>query len=185
MLSPLAVFLLNGAAATPGFAAAEDEWQLGGTLGADSLRADDRRIYGGIAGIDLQRGVTDAWAVRGALDLALHPVERSGARPGGLVWAGGLSLGVTYTVDVLRVLPFVEAGFGLLVLGGDVVDARRDAGLEVGFGADYLLSPRWAVGAVVRYRHLLVRLGGGRPTLDGDPSLVGIGVRVSRIFESL
>lgn len=57
--------------------------------------------------------------------------------------------GLVATLDVFRVVPYLEAMLGIVGVPDEVEPTVR-----LGVGADYLLSPEWAVGAVLRYRPL-------------------------------
>jgi hypothetical protein len=60
---------------------------------------------------------------------------------------GEAVVGAVAALDVLRTIPFLEAGGGLSLVRGEVMPLLR-----LGLGADYLVSPTFSVGAVVRYR---------------------------------
>jgi hypothetical protein len=163
-------------------AAAAEEWELGVRVGYAAAVADGRRPAGVLGGADLLYGLTDAWAARLSLASSIHPVDADVERPGGRVQATAIALGFTYAVDVLRVVPFLEAGVALGFVTGDVRDARRDLGLEAGLGAAYLLTPRWALAALVRYQHFPLRLGGADPIFATTPAILAAGVRLARVF---
>ncbi|MCC7385455.1 MAG: hypothetical protein IT384_26635 [Deltaproteobacteria bacterium] len=60
---------------------------------------------------------------------------------------GEAAAGLALAIDVLRTIPFLEVAGGLGWHSGDLAPLLR-----LGLGADYLLSPSFSVGGVVRYR---------------------------------
>ncbi len=72
--------------------------------------------------------------------------------PGGTVRTTSALLGVTYTFDVLRLVPYIQTGVGVINFGGAVVNSGTAFDAELGLGADYLLTRRWAVGGVLQYQ---------------------------------
>jgi hypothetical protein len=104
-----------------------------------------------------QYGLTESLALHGAAGAWL-----------GATQAGVLDLGLTYSLDVLRVVPFVEAGVALLV-GAEVA-----VGPLVGVGGEYLVDRHWAVA-----------LWGRAGYLHGDGRWAGLvmaGARVGYVF---
>lgn len=97
---------------------------------------------------DLRIGADDFWW----LDLSLGvPAAADPGRVGVEALAG-----VTFALDVLAWIPWVEA------LVGVVFDGRADQTARVGLGLDHVLDPEWSVGVVVRSRFAPRRLGGAR-----------------------
>lgn len=163
-------------------AADAEQWQVSAQVAYASVLADGRRPPGGLVGVDLQYGLTDAWAARLSLASSAHPVTADAGRPGGAVGATSVSLGLTYAVDVLRFVPVIELGIGLLDLRGAINSPRRDVGLQLGIGGDYLLTRAWAVGLMLRYQHFPLQVAGLTPGFEGIPVVFSIGPRISYIF---
>ncbi|MDX2021749.1 MAG: hypothetical protein SF187_16030 [Deltaproteobacteria bacterium] len=163
---------------TRAWAAAEEEWQFGVSAGGARVAADGASPLGAIVGVDAQYGFNDAWAARAAVEAAwLERVNQDA-----VVRVGHAALGITYSLDVLRLLPFVEGSVCVLGVGGGVADKRSDVGLQVGLGADYLLNPRYSVGLIGRYTYLPVQLTGS-DTFGETPQLATVSLRVSyRVF---
>jgi hypothetical protein len=161
-----ALALACALAAAPA-AADEKEWVLAVHGGASLLHvADpdrsngDRSAWGGGGGLDVSYGVTDALALRAtgtftgqAIGAELDDMGRTVAPEGAaLTWFAGL--GLTYTIDILRVVPYLEFAVGALgrrvpTLTGD--PWTYDAAVQIGLGLDYLINRRVAVGLLVRY----------------------------------
>ena len=124
---------------------------------------DERQPSGGGAGMHLSYGITDAVTVQLSGGATVHPLSELKDRmlPAGtlLTWQAGLSL--VYALDIVRVVPFFEAGVGVLgvqVSTAKKVDNLLNLGVSLGLGADYLINRRWAVGVQVRYHAFLTDL---------------------------
>ena len=145
-----------------------------------TARADGRWAPGAGVAVAGQYGLDDAWSLRAGVSGSWHPVSADALRPGGHVRALGCSAGVTYTLDVLRVVPFVTAGVAVQDLHGALRDARTDLGVELGGGADYLLDRRWSLGLELAYRILPVAVAGDHDAFGGTPQALAAGLRVAR-----
>lgn len=164
----------------PLHAAAEEEWQLGLMLSGGGAVVSDDMDWGGGVAADVQYGLSDALALHGALGTSWFqaPSQEAGA----LGTRSGVA-GVVYTLDVLRVLPFAEAGVAVVSASGPYPQARLDLGLQLGLGGDYLLDRRWSLGLVAQYTYLPVELKGASRGAAGAPALVALAVRLSyRLF---
>jgi hypothetical protein len=154
--------------------------------------ADERDPSGGGVGADLALGLTPALSLRitgfvtfhHAAGRPLPPVDGAPATgPDGTLSAFGAFAGVTYELPVMRIVPAFDVGLGAVGLRGD---ARFGNGpqatlletpitafaVELGFGVDWLITRRWALGAVVRYHALLTEL-------ERAPSFLYVGPRLS------
>ena len=147
----------------PAGAVGEDEAQAAASASWGWL---ETRGHGGVLRLEGQYGVTDG--------LALHATAGASWHGATAARAVAVEAGVTYALDILRVVPFGEAG--LCVLG--VAAGARGMGLQVGLGGEYLIDRHWALALVVRYAYLPLRLGGG----PGRPSLLGAGLRLGYVF---
>jgi outer membrane protein W len=163
LIAALATVLLWGG----GAAADEKEWILAFQPGASMIHVADRDAWGGAFALDLSYGVTDAIAVRATGAYSAHSLPDLRNKMGDLLMPGGFTsawnagLGVTYTIDILRLVPYVDFAVGLIGARyptdkGDVT--RNELGLEIGIGLDYLVSRRVAVGVIVRYHAFLTAI---------------------------
>jgi len=136
-----------------GARADEDDWQVAGRAGLAGVVADGRSPLGLGVGGDLQYGLDDAWSLHLSLSGAGQRVDADTSHmlPGGTVWSYAAFAGLGYTMDVLRLLPTFEAGLGVLGMGGAVTSSRLAVGVQVGMGADYLLTPRFSLGLTAQY----------------------------------
>jgi len=138
--------------ARPARAAGEDEWQLSARLGGANATGSPLSPWGLAGGLDLEYGVTDAWSARLTLETVAHPVGAvKDVSPAGTRRALAAVLGATYTVDVLRLVPYITGGLGVLRWTGPGEDGRLTLALDLSVGADYLVTPRWAAGAYAQY----------------------------------
>jgi hypothetical protein len=168
-MRPLAVLFVF-LAASPCWAVGEEERQVAVAAGPGWLLGDGAAAGAG-GRIEAQYGVSDVLAVHAGLGASWHD------RRGGTVRALALVAGVTYALDVLRVVPFLEAGVAFLDQGAAA--GRRDLGVEGGLGGEYLIDRRWAVALVARGTYLPLRLGGGG---GGRRGVVGVALRLGRRF---
>ncbi len=136
-------------------AADEKEWLVGVAPAASLIHVGGRTAWGGGAGLDLGYGVSDALALR------LTGAFTAQAVDDGTVlnyWAGA---GLTYTIDILRLVPYIDFSIGVLGTRKPTAQGDQwstDFGVEVGLGADYLIR-RWiALGFVVRYHASLTAI---------------------------
>jgi hypothetical protein len=168
-------------------AAGEAEWQLSMRLGAAnvSLGSIDPRAPWGMGGaLDLEYGISDAWAARVSIGGSLHPVtpDMKTGLPAGEVTATTALAGVTYTFDVLRLVPYAELGLGFVRFGGAVSQPHSTLATELGIGADYLLTRRWACGVSFQYLFAPGDLLSNAMNLGSSPYTFSATFRASRIF---
>jgi hypothetical protein len=157
--------LLAAALSRPAAAVGEDERQLAGAAGGGWLAGAGGPLFR----VEGQYGLSDVLALHGAVGASWHG--------GGDVLATAATAGVTYALDVLRVVPFFEGGLAFLDQRG-VAPARTGLGLEAGLGGEYLLDRRWALALVGRLAYLPLRLAG-----RGDaPTLLALALRLGRTF---
>jgi outer membrane protein W len=158
---PVAFALLAALALASPARADEREWILSLQPAAALLHLGGETAWGGGAGLDLSYGFTDALAVRVTGAATAHALGATMNDPGGTVLAYNAGAGLTYTIDILRLVPYVDFAIGLVGTTREVNGERRTSnqlGMELGLGVDYLVSRRWAVGFVVRYHAYLTAL---------------------------
>jgi hypothetical protein len=168
------------ARAAPG----EDEWQLSARLGLGDVHVDGRSPLGVLGGADLEYGFSDAWAGRLSIGSGFHPVDADikNHLPGGTARTTFAVLGVTYTFDVLRLVPYLQTGVGVINFGGAVVKPGTAFDAELGLGADYLVTRRWAVGGVLQYQFTPAQLFGSPMDFGGTSFYFSASARVSWLF---
>jgi outer membrane protein W len=160
----VALFCLMGAGAGQGRAAEEHEWQVGfeGLYGL--IDVDGRTPSGGGGAVQLTYGFTDALSIQLTGAATGYPLSPLPAQMllGGTLSAYAVTAGVVYSLDVVRVVPFFEAGVGLSGFSQASTTKGTSTTLAfaatLGLGADYLINRRVAVGLSVRYYAFLTDL---------------------------
>ena len=146
-----AVSILLGRAAA---AAGEHEWQVALRAGAGTVNVDGRKPWGYAGALDIEYGLTDAWAVRASLEASAHSVSKEGdmdMRPAGTVRTNAALVGLTYTFDVLRLVPYADLQVGLIQLTGAVTTPQSLLAMQLGVGADYFVSRHITAGLSFQY----------------------------------
>ena len=150
----LLALALSLAGARTAAAAGEHEWQVALRLGAGTVSIDGRKPWGIAGGIDLEYGLTDSWALRLSFEGSTHDVSKSNdmdTRPEGAVRTDAALLGLTYTFDVLRLVPYANLQAGFAQVRGAVVTPQSLLAMELGVGADYFVSRRVTAGVSFHY----------------------------------
>ncbi|HVU49851.1 MAG TPA: hypothetical protein VHL80_04145 [Polyangia bacterium] len=175
---PVAILLHARAAGAVG----EDEWQLSARAGGGNANGYPIQPWGLAGALDLEYGLLEAFAARASVGVTSRPVSAvKGGHPAGTLQARTALVGATYTFDVVRLVPYMELGFGLLSWSGP--GAPKTAfGTELGLGADYLLSPRWAAGGSAQYIFAPADLFNNVMQFGERPLAFSLTVRLSRIF---
>ena len=106
--------------------------------------------YGGLLGVEYERGISEAFALRAAASGALLYEDGTEDLDAGLVWRGQAVAGVVYLFDVLKYVPYATLGFGAVARGGGPVETEVHPVLELGGGLDLLRSRTFSWGAYVR-----------------------------------
>jgi hypothetical protein len=180
----VALALVVGGAAGTARATGEDEWQVTARVGGANATGSPISPWGLAYGADVEYGVADAWSARLSVGTLAHPVDavKEDMLPEGTRRAITAIVGATYTVDVLRLVPFVSAGVGLLRWSGPGESGRVTFAMDLGVGADYLLAPRWSVGASAQYLFAPSDLINNAQQFGEFPLAFSLTARVSRIF---
>ena len=114
-----------------------------------ALAADeDVGDSGAALGIDYERGLTRALWLRGSGGFGVFP-------EGDLTYSGHGTLGLTYALDVVRYVPYVNLGVGAVALGGGGVDTDVYPLVELGGGVDVLHSRSLSYGIQVRFESFI------------------------------
>lgn len=159
----LGFVLVLGALSVPSLGHAEvGELILAIEPGYALVRASGRNVSGGGGSIDLAYGVHESLFVRATGAFSAHPVATSPSTPSGLIYAYHAGAGLTYTLDVLRFVPYIDFSIGLLGTmrhtAGRGTTTSNQFGVQIGLGLDYLVSRRVSVGVIVRYHAYLTAL---------------------------
>ena len=152
VVSALAVGLALGRTAA---AAGENEWQVALRLGAGTVSVDDRKPWGLAGGVDIQYGLSEGWGLRLSLEGSTHNVTKTNEmdlRPEGAIRTDAALIGLTYTFDVLRLVPYADLQVGIAQLRGAVTTPQSLLAMELGVGADYFVTRRVTAG--IRFHYL-------------------------------
>jgi hypothetical protein len=181
----LPLCLLVALAAGTARAAGEKEWQTSLRLGAANVNVDGRKPWGFAGALDVEYGLTDAWALRASVVTSIHPVSASGKmdmRPTGNVQTNAAMAGLTYTIDVLRLVPYADLQTGVVQFAGAVTNPAVHWAAELGVGADYFWTRRWLTGVSFQYLFTPADLLSDPLNLGSSPFAFILTLRVSRVF---
>jgi hypothetical protein len=145
------------------------EWTVAVTPAYAISYVDSRTPSGGGGGVDVGFGISESLALHASGFLSWHPLDATKATAAGTMSVFAGMIGLTYTLDVIRLVPSFEVALGVLGVRGDaafgsdakaehVVASSTAFGVGLGFGLDYLLTRHVAIGATVRYHALLTDL---------------------------
>jgi hypothetical protein len=148
----LVAFWISVAVAAPVCAAGANEWQLSlrAGIGVVNVGSDPWGLAGGV---DVEYGLTDAWAVRGSVEGSTRSVsaDKQAGTAAGNEHMDAALVGVTYTIDVLRLVPYATLQFGVAQIGGPLAAPVTMFASELGLGGDYYLTRQLRAGVSVQY----------------------------------
>jgi opacity protein-like surface antigen len=178
----LAVPLLSARRAE---AAGEREWQVALRAGAGTVSVDGRKPWGLAGGLDVDYGLTDSWALRLSFEGSTHDVSKSNdmdTRPVGTLHTDAALIGLTYTFDVLRLIPYADLQVGFAQVSGAVVTPQSLLAMELGAGADYFVNRHLTAGISFHYLFEPADLLSDPLNLGTNPFSFTATARVSWIF---
>lgn len=121
----------------------EDQATFGVAVGyAGMPRADTPPRHGVDVALSAGGGIGDAWSIQGMLGYGVLPDDR----PLHISMAG---LETVYALDIVRFVPLIGFGLDGLLTVRDR-DVWGDFALHALVGVDFLINPRWLLGADVR-----------------------------------
>ena len=124
----------------------ERQWHVGVDAGYASLFGDNSAAgYG--AGGHLTYGLTDAFNALLEVDVTRQPSAHTTIASG--------ALGVAYTLDVARLVPYGGVLAGGYKLGGDL--STTAPGVQIALGLDYAIDRSWAIGLQLRMHTIFAR----------------------------
>jgi hypothetical protein len=128
--------------------AADGERALSLGLGYATYTQPDYNPHGAVLGMDFERGFSDAlsWRVSGGAGAYYRD---------GLSFSGHLTIGLTYLFDVLKYVPYANAGIGGIIIGSGERDIDVSPLAEIGVGLDILRSRTASYGVYIRFETLL------------------------------
>ncbi len=97
--------------------------------------------------------LTDSWALRGSLE-GVDPLgvgDKQAGTAAGTEHMDAALAGVTYTIDVLRLVPYATLQFGVAQFGGPLAAPLTMFASELGVGGDYYLTRQLRAGVSFQY----------------------------------
>jgi hypothetical protein len=121
----------------------EDQATLGLAVGYAGMPESDGLPKNGIdIAVSAGGGLGDAWSIQGLLNYNIFPDDRA-------LHMGMAGLETVYALDIVRFVPLVGFGLDGLLSVRDR-HARGDFALHALLGIDFLINPRWIIGADAR-----------------------------------
>lgn len=148
----------------------QEEWVFSIVPQTSMLRAWNKTYWGGGLSAGLEYGFTDSLGVRGFFAYNAHAATHGGLDVLSVILGG---VDVIYTVDILRIIPYLLAGVEGAGIGGGTHEWKPHLGVRAGAGMDYLLSRTWSLGVEISY-HLFVT------DIGNLPALLNVGFRIGR-----
>ncbi len=123
---------------------------------------DSRTANGGGGAASVGFGVHEALTLHLDGALSWHALDATKTNHSGTLSVYSALVGLTYTLDVIRLVPSFDvavgafglrgsAGFGSGVAAQKVASASDEFAVRLGFAFDYLLTRHWAMGVAVYY----------------------------------
>ncbi|HVZ89331.1 MAG TPA: hypothetical protein VHG72_20360 [Polyangia bacterium] len=165
-------------------AAEADELAVSARAGIGTVSADGRHPWGSAFGADAEYGIADGWAARASLEgqlVSVSKVPQSGL-PGGLLHTDAALIGVTYTIDILRIVPYAYLQIGVAQIGGAVRVPVTMLASELGVGGDYFISPRLRAGLSAQYLYRPQDLFSNPQGLGNAPFTFSVTARLGWTF---
>ena len=129
--------------------ASDGESALSVSLSYGTYLIPDYSPDGAVLGVSFERGFSDtlAWRVSGG----------GGAYYGGeqLTYSGHATFGFTYLLDVLKYVPYLEAGAGAIIIAGGEAGTDISPLIQIGVGLDILRSRTFSYGVHLQFESLL------------------------------
>ena len=127
---------------------------------------DSRAPSGAGGGLEVGFGITEALTLKASGFLSWHPTAATKMTAAGTIGEFASMVGVSYSLDVIRLVPTLDVAIGVLGIRGSagfadtaksnaVVASSTAFGVGLGLGLDYLLTRHWSVGVIVRYHAFL------------------------------
>jgi hypothetical protein len=162
----------------------QDEWQVALRTGAAVVHVDGRSPWGPAGALDLAYGILDAWALRLSFEGSYYSVDKQTkpALPAGTINVESALAGITYTVDILRLVPYGDLEIGVARFGGAVTAPLTSLAAELGFGADYYLTQHWLAGASIQYLYSPSNLLSNPQGLGNSPFMFSVTARLAYGF---
>jgi len=180
----LVAFGTCAAAAAPALAAGANEVEAGLRLGIGVANVGGQHPWGPAGGLEVAYGITDAWAVSGTVQGSTGSVSanKSAGIAAGSERSAAALLGVIYTVDILRLVPFARAEFGFAQLSGPLAPTEQMFAAAIGLGGDYFVTRQLKAGITFQYLYRPQDLFSDPRNLGSAPFTFSTTARFSWVF---
>lgn len=148
--TPAVAALLVLGIATPAIAD-EGESALSVALTYNTFHIPEHSPSGTGLGIDYERGVTDVLWLRASAGGGVYFGDEAFA------YSSHGTVGVTYALDVIKYVPYVNLGLGGIVITAENIDTDLHPLVELGGGLDVLVSRNLSWGVRARFESYLDR----------------------------
>ncbi|HEY6476104.1 MAG TPA: hypothetical protein VI456_05945 [Polyangia bacterium] len=171
------------AAATPARAAGANELQAALRLGIGMLNVGDDP-WAPVAALDVEYGLNDAWALRGSVEGYSHDVapDKASAIPAGTERLGAALVGIAYTIDILRLVPYADLELGIAHIGGPLAAPTTMFASELGIGGDYYVTRQLRAGLSFQYLYRPQDLISNPTQFGNSPFMFSATARISWVF---
>jgi hypothetical protein len=159
------------------------EWKVALTPAYSVAYVDSRTANGGGGGVEVGFGITEALSLHVSGFLGWQAIGGTKTQQAGTLSSYATMVGLTYTLDVIRLVPYFDLELGALGVRGTagfgddpkVLKSSDDFVIGVGFGIDFLINRHVAAGFIVRYHAQLTNL-------TNFPLYLYVGPRISFRF---
>jgi Outer membrane protein beta-barrel domain len=185
-VKPAVAFVALGiglGAATTAHAAGADELQVAARVGIGVLNVGSDP-WAPVVGLDVEYGLNDAWALRGSLEGYSHDVgaDTTNGIPAGTQRLGAALAGVSYTIDILRLVPYADLELGVAHIGGPLSAPTTKLATELGIGGDYYVTRNLRAGVSFQYLYSPVDLISNPEQFGNSPFMFSATARISWVF---
>jgi hypothetical protein len=185
-VKPAVAFVALGigvAAATPARAAGVDELQTALRVGIGMLNVGNNP-WAPVGALDVEYGLTDAWALRGSVEGLTHSVaeDKASGIPAGTERLGAALVGIAYTVDILRLVPYADLEIGIAHIAGPLAAPTTMFASELGIGGDYYVTRQLRAGLSFQYLYKPLDLISNPEQFGNSPFMFSATARVSWVF---
>ncbi|HVV52708.1 MAG TPA: hypothetical protein VHO06_23815 [Polyangia bacterium] len=185
-MKPAALLVTLGicaAAAAPARAAGAGEFEAAARVGIGVVNQGDHP-WGLAGGLDFGYGLTDAWGISATVQGSTAGVsadKAAGVAAGSERSVAALA-GLTYTVDVLRLVPYASVQLGVAELSGPLAPTVTMLATALALGGDYYVTRQLRAGIMFQYLFRPQDLFSDPENLGSSPFTFSTTARLSWIF---
>lgn len=182
LLVAFAICLFAGGRARA--AAGANELEVAGRIGIGVINQGSGHPWGPAGGIDVAYGLNDAWAVSGTLQASSASVSANKAAgiAGGSERSAAAVVGITYTVDILRLVPYVTFQLGIAELAGPLAPSETMFASALALGGDYFVTAQLKAGVMFQYLYRPQDLLSDPRNLGSSPFTFSTTARIAWVF---